>query len=303
MIKWVAAWVSVVAAGHCMAGDPSYDTLIAHRGESVDAPENTLPAYKTAVERGFGFECDIFMSKDGRIFTCHGDLERITEGAVTNRVTDLTWDELSKINVADNAKWRDSRFNPTHIALLDEVLELARDGRYIYVEVKGHKPEWVPQIKEVFARQRNASPKNVLFISFGREVCAELKRLMPEYKVFWLTTAKVRPSPGAPKVPVSAKYIVDVLRETGADGVDCEYVGGLTTAKIIDEVKSAGYEFHVWTVDDYDDAVEAFRRGVQSVTTNCAKDLLDWHNARKAAAARAARGSDPCDTVDVIRSN
>ena len=34
-----------------------YDTLIAHRGESADAPENTLPAYKMAVERGVVFEC------------------------------------------------------------------------------------------------------------------------------------------------------------------------------------------------------------------------------------------------------
>ena len=37
------------------AAQVGYDTLIAHRGESNDAPENTLPAYKMAVERGFGF--------------------------------------------------------------------------------------------------------------------------------------------------------------------------------------------------------------------------------------------------------
>ena len=44
------------------AVEPAYETLISHRGESVDAPENTLPAFKTAVERGFGFECDIYYS-------------------------------------------------------------------------------------------------------------------------------------------------------------------------------------------------------------------------------------------------
>jgi glycerophosphoryl diester phosphodiesterase len=42
--------------------EPDFATLIAHRGESFDAPENTLVAYKTAVDRGFGFECDIYLS-------------------------------------------------------------------------------------------------------------------------------------------------------------------------------------------------------------------------------------------------
>ena len=50
--------VGVVAllVGCVTAKEPAPETLIAHRGESVDAPENTLPAYRTAVERGFGFE-------------------------------------------------------------------------------------------------------------------------------------------------------------------------------------------------------------------------------------------------------
>ncbi|MBQ3748744.1 MAG: hypothetical protein II863_15175, partial [Kiritimatiellae bacterium] len=65
------ACVIVCAQESAEAAEPAFDTLIAHRGESVDAPENTLPAYKTAVERGFGFECDIYLSKDGRVFTFH----------------------------------------------------------------------------------------------------------------------------------------------------------------------------------------------------------------------------------------
>jgi len=47
--------------------------------KSFDAPENTLPAYKMAVDRGFGFECDIYRSKDGRLFTFHDpNLKRTT---------------------------------------------------------------------------------------------------------------------------------------------------------------------------------------------------------------------------------
>ena len=61
---------------------------------------NTLPAYKTAVERGFGFECDVYLSKDGRVITFHdGDLKRVTAGANTNRCADVTWDEISRLDV------------------------------------------------------------------------------------------------------------------------------------------------------------------------------------------------------------
>ena len=70
---------------------PAQDTLISHRGESVDAPENTLPACKSAVDRGFGFECDVYLSKDGRVFTFHDNtLTRTTGGANTNKCCDVT---------------------------------------------------------------------------------------------------------------------------------------------------------------------------------------------------------------------
>ena len=46
---------------------PGFATLIAHRGESVDAPENSLPAYRLACSRGFGFECDVYLSSDKRV--------------------------------------------------------------------------------------------------------------------------------------------------------------------------------------------------------------------------------------------
>ena len=129
------------------AAQVGYDTLIAHRGESNDAPENTLPAYKLAVDRGFGSECDLYLSKDGRVFTFHdSDLKRTTGGANSSKCSEVTWDEVSKLDVGGWGKWKGSRFSPTRPALLEEVLALARDGRYIYVEVKPG-PEIVPHIK------------------------------------------------------------------------------------------------------------------------------------------------------------
>ena len=273
--------INAFAAASFARSVVGYDTLIAHRGESNDAPENTLPAYKMAVERGFGFECDVYLSKDGRVFTFHDrDLKRTTDGANTNKCCDVTWDEVSRLDVGGWGKWKGSRYVGTRPALLEEVLALARDGRYVYVEVKTG-PEIVQYIKKVFAAQRNATPGNALFISFNKESCKALKAEMPEYKVYWLTSSRHRKEPGQP--PVTAKEIIDVMRETGADGVDCHYAPDVVTADMVAEIRKAGYEFHVWTVDRLEDTEEAFARGAQTVTTNCAEAQYKAAQAKSAA--------------------
>ena len=246
---------------------PNFTTLIAHRGESHDAPENTLPAYKMAVERGFGFECDIYLSKDGKIFTFHdASLKRTTNGANTNRCTDVTWAELEKCNVGGWGKWQGSKYDGTRPALLEEVLELARPGRKIYVEVKGQDEgaKWVEAIREAVRRSPKANPETILFISFSAKACAEIRRLMPEYKVYWLVGQN-------PKSPISAERVLKTLRQCGATGVDMKFVPGIVTAEYVWKIRDVGFEFHCWTIDEPEVAREALRRGIQTVTTNRAK--------------------------------
>jgi glycerophosphoryl diester phosphodiesterase len=185
MRKLIAA-LATIAVLPSFAAEVGYSTLISHRGESHDAPENTLPAFKMAVERGFGFECDVYLSKDKKVFTFHDrNLKRTTGGANCKACSDVTWEEISKLDVGGWGKWKGSKYVGTRPALLEEVLDLARDGRQIYVEIKTG-PEIVPYIKEVFAKQNRATPKNTLFISFNAESCKEVKKLMPEYKVYYM---------------------------------------------------------------------------------------------------------------------
>ena len=257
---------------------PALDTLISHRGESVDAPENTLPAYETAVSRGFGFECDIYLSADRRVFTFHDrTLTRTSNGANTNKCTDAKWSDISRLDVGNWGKFKGSKFAGTRPALLEEVLELTRDGRWLYVDVKCADTSIVPYVKEVLSKQNRANPGNTLFLC-GSPVCGkEFKRLMPEYKVLSCLNCCKGWKKGAPPVPV--EEIIAVTKGMGADGVDLRYIPEVTTPEYMKAIKDAGLELHVWTVDDMPDAVEAFRRGAQTVTTNCAKKILDEYNA------------------------
>ena len=283
LVLAVAA-AAFTCSGYATLKKPAYDTLIAHRGESIDAPENTMPAFRTAVERGFGFECDIYLSADKKLFTFHdGNLKRTTGGKHTERCVEASWENtVSKINVGGWGKWKGSKFDPTTPALLEDVLKLARDGRYIYVEIKGGDPSWVPYIKEVFAKQSNATPKNVLFISFSTAVCAELKRLMPEYRVYWLTGSRKRADKktGEAARPYKPEEIIEILKRLGVDGVDMGFKADDVTAAFIKTIKDAGFEFHTWTIDNLERAKLAFSRGAQTVTTNRAKGLLEEYNAK-----------------------
>ena len=268
---------------------PSKTTLIAHRGESEDVPENTLPAYRTAVERGFGFECDCYLSTDGKVFMFHDrNLSRTTGGACTKTCWEATWDEIKDLDVGGWGKWAGSKFAGTRPALLEQVLPLARDGRRIYLEVKNPDAAIVPRIKEILGSQDAATERNLLFISFRENICKALKEQLPQYTVYWLTAHRKDWGIGSwndmTKPVVTAQDIVSTLLETGADGVDCQWIDDYTTADKIEAVHAAGKSFHVWTIDDLPSAIEAFRRGADTVTTNCAQRLLDEYAAKGGAA-------------------
>ena len=271
--------LAALAAVACIAlisqgAVPSLETFISHRGESKDVPENTLPAYKTAVARGFGFECDIYLSKDGRVFTFHDrTLTRTSGGANTNRCNDATWDEVAKLDVGNWGKWKGSKFAGTRPALLEEVLELTRDGRWLYIDVKSRTADIVPYVKAIFEKQKKANPGNTLFLCGSVECGKAFKKLMPAYKV--LSCLNCNKSWKKDAKPEPVENIIAVTKEMGADGVDLRFIRTVTTPAYMKAIKDAGLELHVWTIDELDDAVEAFRRGAQTVTTNCAKKLLD----------------------------
>jgi glycerophosphoryl diester phosphodiesterase len=108
---------------------------------------------------------------------------------------------------------------------------------------------------------------------------------MPEYKVYWLTTG--RRGKGKTSVPLKASALISTLKRLGVDGIDCRFHSHDVTAEFIATIKKAGFEFHAWTIDDFPNMIEAFRRGAQSVTTNCAKKQLDTWNAAKDLLSRS----------------
>ena len=263
---------------------PGFATLIAHRGESVDAPENSLPAYRLACSRGFGFECDVSLSSDKRVITYHNSSIPLVQPDGTRKDTACSaacWEsEISRHDITGEKgmeKFREG-FSPTHPALLSDVLKLARNGRWIYVETKPG-PEIVPYVKAILEKQSVATPENTLFISFNSATVKALKNQMGSYKAYWISPVRRGWSLSDP--PKTSDEILAALKECGADGIDLQWDRTIVNERFVRAIRAAGYEFHVWTVDDLAEASTAFSRGVQTVTTNCAKKLLDGYSAAR----------------------
>lgn len=114
--------------------------VVAHRGFSGVAPENTLAAFKKAIEVGSDMiELDVCLSKDGEVVVIHDEtLERTTSGK--GRVIDLTLGELKKLDAGSKFH---SSFSGEKIPCLREVLEMAKGKVLVNIELKkGDYGKW-----------------------------------------------------------------------------------------------------------------------------------------------------------------
>ena len=183
-------------------------------------------------------------------------------------------------DVGEYVKWLDGRLD--HLKRV--VLPLARDGRRIYLEIKPG-PEIVPYVKEILDAQTAATPDNLLFITFNRATCRALKESMPQFKAYLLMSSRhweQGPWGDQAAPPVTEEEVLAALDESRADGLDFHFDRSIATAEMMAKVHATGRTFHVWTVDNLPDALEAFRRGADTVTTNCAQRLLTEYRSQPA---------------------
>lgn len=249
--------------------------LISHRGESSDAPENTMAAFRLSRERGIdGFECDVYLTADKRVVCLHDKNLKRTTG-LDKGIKQAKWPEISKLSAG---RWKGEKFAGQGVPLLSEILTLAQEGFLIYVEVKDGV-EIIPYLEKIIAVEPKATPARVVFISFNREVVRTLRRTLPAYRAYLLCGIK-RDKSGKPRP--SAPELVKILRKLGASGVDIGFTPDVGR-DYVRTVKEAGFSFHVWTIDRPSRARAARKAGVDSITTNSGMRLREAFRKNKGA--------------------
>jgi glycerophosphoryl diester phosphodiesterase len=254
--------VSLMLALSLVAAGPE---LIAHRGESADAPENTLAAFRLAWERKVpAIELDVHLTRDGRLAVCH-DFDTKRCAGVACKIRESLWDELKDLDVGQ-------RFNPKFtgekLPLLDDALATIPAGARCFIEVKCG-PEAVPALAKV-VDACGKKPEQLAIISFNAEVVAEAKRKLPQLKAYYLSSFKNSGTRWSP----TAEQLIKQAKEIKADGLDLAFRGPLDE-EFARKVRQAKLELYVWTVNDADVARDLVKLGVDGITTDKAAWLRE----------------------------
>lgn len=239
----------------------SGQSIVAHRGASYDAPENTLAAFRLAWEQGAdAIEGDFLLSKDGEIVCMHDEDLKRTAGKDV-KVAKSTLAELRQYDVGS---WKDKRFAEERIPTLSEVFAIVPEGKKILVEIKCG-PEIVPALEKA-VKASKLKAEQIVIISFNDDVVRGCRRVLPDLKVNWLTGFKqhVVTRAWAP----NHDQVMASLKSTGATGLGCKAERAMVTQALVTRLRAAKLEFHCWTVDDVDLAKYLRGLGIDSITTN-----------------------------------
>lgn len=232
--------------------------IIAHRGASHDAPENTVAAFREAWRQGAdGAELDIYLTADGHIVACHDKDTKRTAG-IEVPVAKSTLKELRSLDVG---AWKGEAFAGEGIPTLEQMLEAVPEDKRTYIEVKCG-PEIVPELLrklEAFDRPVSRTP----VICFNAEVVAAVKKARPDRPAYWLSDLKNGKT---------AESLIARAREIGADGLDLK-AGPELDAAFAAKVREAGLRLDVWTVNDPDLAGRMVSAGVNGITTDKPMEL------------------------------
>ena len=145
--------------------------FLSHRGESDDAPENTLAAFQLAMDRDSdGIELDIRRTSDGFVVIVHDeDLQRVAN--VPLKISESTLAELQKAHP---------------VPLLKEMLPLLKSGKHLQIELKGSDMALVPGLKAVL-EESSVDRSQLALSSFEAETIAYAAEFFPEFPRLLLT--------------------------------------------------------------------------------------------------------------------
>ena len=222
--------------------------IIAHRGSSFMAPENTLAAFRLAIEeKADGVEFDVHRARDGKVAVIHDDDTFRTTG-MKAPVRYVSMDELKLL---DAGCWKGYEWRCETVPELSEVLGILPGNTLAFIEIKCG-PEILPALAEVVP----SIGARALFVGFSLETMALTKKQFPNCKVLW----------NLELFPETSEMIARV-RAAGIDGVGLGF-GEAINEVLVRQIHEASLELFVWTVDDVEQAKRMESLNVDYLASN-----------------------------------
>jgi glycerophosphoryl diester phosphodiesterase len=250
----MAGMFTLFALSFSAVGAPK---LIAHRGASASAPENTLAAFRQAWKEGAdGIEGDFFLTADGQVVCIH---DRTTK-RTGDRNLDVTKSSLAELRQLDVGRWKGAEFQGERVPTLAEILDILPAGKWLFIEIKD-TPRIVEPISRILA-EKKADPQRVVLISFSSEVVRACRQLMPQYPALWISTLK-----DIGGRPALAERYLKELRASGAQGLAMRSDAPVSVDWLKQARGNTGF-LAAWTVDDAVEAQRMAALGIDFIITN-----------------------------------
>jgi len=205
--------------------------VIAHRGASGHAPENTLAAFRKAVGLGAAFiETDLQMTRDARFVAIHDD----TVNRTTNGQGAVHSFSLAEIRKLDAGAWFGSEFASERIPTIEEILEFAKKHDVVfYLEIKP-QGTWGGEHALIAALRESGEIARTVVISFDANVIEAVRKIEPTLMTGLLYDAQI-------------ENPIDRAVEVGARQLAVR--GDLVTPGLIAEARSKDLQVVCWTVN------------------------------------------------------
>ena len=223
--------------------------IIAHRGASFLAPENTVAAAGLAWELGAdAVEVDIHLSHDNKIIVSHDANTKRTTGK-DHLIKDTGSEILRKL---DAGSFKDVKYLGEKIPFLEEVINTIPEGKELVIEIKCRQ-EVLPYLKETI--NQYGKEKRFVFISFDLPTITETKKMFPKNSCYWLCSDRNLLNKN-----------INLVKSAGLEGLSLNY--SIIDKQVATSVKTLGLELFSWTVDDPEEAKRLIAIGVKGITTN-----------------------------------
>ncbi|MDI6451027.1 glycerophosphodiester phosphodiesterase [Anaerobaca lacustris] len=248
----------LLAALLLSAGCTSKMEIIAHRGASYLAPENTVASAKLAWEKNAdAVEVDVYLSADEQVVVIHDRTTKRTAGEELD-VAASTTELLRRLDVGS---FKDTAYTGERIPVLEEIIETLPVGKRLFVEIKCG-PEILPALERIVAESGRRS--QIVIIGFSLETVTASKQLMPDLPTYWLVGTK-KDEQTEQWIPHD-KGLADQAAAAGLDGLNVHWAG--VTREFARSVRKAGMGLYVWTVNDSAEAARLAKLGIDGLTTD-----------------------------------
>ena len=237
--------------------------VTAHRGNSGEFPENTIPAFQGGIDAGADWiELDIYRTKDGKIAVLHDSTTKRT-GDKDMDIKLSTFAELQTIDVATDFRKRNGKtleeVPVERIPLLEDVIKLVLKQHKTRVSIQP-KMDCVADAMAI-VRKLHAE-KMVGFNDGNLQFMSQVKQLDPSVPVFW------------DRLPnTNIDEDIRIAKERGFESIVIYYKG--VTPEKVQKLKAAGITPGAWTVDEREDLIRLLNMGVERIYTDYPKVLIN----------------------------